>query len=109
MDSPSDSKEIRKQKEAVRFLYYRKFDEVADPIKVPARTAFMECLYISTAAKFFDEYSERCEKWLAKVYKSEFRTLEEVRPNAGLVGTGLKDRAFLVDTKLVPFDVSVRK
>ncbi|MEO7096322.1 MAG: tetratricopeptide repeat protein [Polyangiales bacterium] len=109
LDQPSDSKEVKKQKEATRFLYYSVFDRTAEPIKQPARTAFMECLFISTQAKFFDDYSERCEKWLAKVYKSEFRTLEEVRPSPGLVGTGLKDRAFLVDSKLVPFDVAVRK
>ncbi|GAC1351623.1 MAG: hypothetical protein NVSMB1_06410 [Polyangiales bacterium] len=82
---------------------------MAEPIKAPARNAFQECLTVSTQAKFFDDYSERCEKWLAKVYKNEFRTLEELRPAPGLVGTGLKDRAFLVDSKLVPFDVATRK
>jgi hypothetical protein len=109
LDQPADSAAIKKEKAATRALYYSVFDRTAEPLKVPARTAFMECLLISTQAKFFDEYSERCEKWLAKVYKSEFRTLEELRPNAGLVGTGLKDRAFLVDSKLVPFDVAARK
>ncbi|GAC1536771.1 MAG: hypothetical protein NVS3B10_00880 [Polyangiales bacterium] len=109
MDQPGDSANIKKEKAATRALYFSVFDRVAEPIKVPARTAFMECLLISTEAKFFDEYSERCEKWLAKVYKSEFRTLEEVRPSPGLVGSGIKDRAFLVDAKLVPFDVAGRK
>jgi len=109
LEAPGDSDKIKKEKAATRALYYSVFDRVAEPIKNPARTAFQECLLISTQAKFFDEYSERCEKWLAKVYKSEFRTLEELRPQPGLVGTGLKDRAFLVDAKLVPFDVSSRK
>ena len=90
-------------------MFFRKLDQVAQPIKEPARTAFKECLEVSTQAKFFDEYSERCEKWLAKVYKTEYRTLEEKRPEAGLVGSGIKDRAFLVDSKLVPFDVTGRK
>ena len=109
MDQPNDPVALKKEKAATRALYYSVFDKVAEPIKSPARTAFMECLLISTEAKFFDEYSERCEKWLAKVYKSEFRTLEEIRPQPGLVGSGLKDRAFLVDSKLVPFDVTTRK
>jgi hypothetical protein len=106
---PSDSKSIKEQKAALRSLFFRKLDQVAEPIKTPARTAFKECLEVSTQAKFFDEYSERCEKWLAKVYKNEYRTLEEKRPEAGLVGSGIKDRAFLVDSKLVPFDVAARK
>lgn len=106
---PGDSKSIKEQKAALRSLFFRKLDQVAEPIKTPARTAFKECLEVSTQAKFFDEYSERCEKWLAKVYKNEYRTLEEKRPEAGLVGSGIKDRAFLVDSKLVPFDVTGRK
>ena len=109
IDQPGDSKTIKDSKAATRALYYSAFDKVAEPLKVPARTAFMKCLVISTESKFFDDYSERCEKWLAKVYKNEFRTLEEIRPSAGLVGSGLKDRAFLVDAKLIPFDVTTRK
>ncbi len=108
-DLPSDSTAIKKEKAILRSLFFRKLDQVAEPIKTPARTAFKECLEVSTQAKFFDEYSERCEKWLAKVYKNEYRTLEEKRPEAGLVGSGIKDRAFLVDSKLVPFDVTGRK
>jgi hypothetical protein len=108
-DQPGDSKSIKDQKAALRSLFFRKLDQVAQPIKEPARTAFKECLEVSTQAKFFDEYSERCEKWLAKVYKTEYRTLEEKRPEAGLVGSGIKDRAFLVDSKLAPFDVAGRK
>lgn len=108
-DQPGDSKSIKEQKAALRSMFFRKLDQVAQPIKEPARTAFKECLEVSTQAKFFDEYSERCEKWLAKVYKTEYRTLEEKRPEAGLVGSGIKDRAFLVDSKLVPFDVTGRK
>lgn len=119
MDQPGDDKKeimvqgkkstVAKEKAATRALYYSVFDKVAEPIKSPARTAFMECLLISTESKFFDEFSERCETWLSKVYKSEFRKLEELRPSPGLVGSGVKDRAFLVDAKLVPFDVSTRK
>jgi hypothetical protein len=108
-DLPGDSPNIKKEKGILRSLFFRKLDQVAEPIKTPARTAFKECLEVSTQAKFFDEYSERCEKWLAKVYKNEYRTLEEKRPEPGLVGSGLKDRAFLVDSKLVPFDVTGRK
>jgi hypothetical protein len=106
---PGDSTNIKKEKGILRSLFFRKLDQVAEPIKTPARTAFKECLEVSTQAKFFDAYSERCEKWLAKVYKNEYRTLEEKRPEAGLVGSGIKDRAFLVDSKLVPFDVTGRK
>lgn len=106
---PGDSPSIKKEKGILRSLFFRKLDQVAEPIKTPARTAFKECLEVSTQAKFFDGYSERCEKWLAKVYKNEYRTLEEKRPEAGLVGSGIKDRAFLVDSKLVPFDVTGRK
>ncbi|MFI5298895.1 MAG: tetratricopeptide repeat protein [Polyangiales bacterium] len=109
MDQPGDSPSIKKEKAAVRALYYSTFDRVAEPIKMPARSAFMECLELSTRAKFFDEFSERCEKWLARVYKSEFRTLEELRPTGGIVGTGMKERSFLVDTKLTPVDVGARK
>lgn len=108
-DLPGDDKKMKNEKAALRSLFFRKLDQVAEPIKTPARTAFKECLEVSTQAKFFDEYSERCEKWLAKVYKNEYRTLEEKRPEPGLVGSGLKDRAFLVDAKLVPFDVTTRK
>jgi len=105
---PGDSEALRRRKLEIQQLYYSIFDRVAEPIKTPARSAFQECLLISTQARFFDAYSERCERWLAKVYKSEFRTLEELKPAAGLVGKGL-DRAFLVDTKLIPFDPATRK
>jgi hypothetical protein len=109
MDQPSDSTAIKKEKAATRALYYSVFDKTAEPIKAPARSAFMLCLTISTEAKFFDDFSERCETWLSKVYKNEFRKMEELRPSPGLVGSGIKDRAFLVDAKLVPFDVTGRK
>ncbi len=108
-DLPSDAPNIKKEKGILRRLFYNKLDQVAQPIIQPARTAFKECLEVSTRAQFFDEYSERCEKWLAKKFKNEYRTLAEVRPSAGLVGSGIKDRAFLVDSKLVPFDVAGRK
>jgi hypothetical protein len=107
--SPSDPPKIREIKESTKKLYLFQLDKAAEPIKMPAKQAFKECLLVSTRAKFFDDYSERCEKWLAKAYKNEFRTLEEIRPTGGLVGTGLKDRTFLVDSKLVPFDVAGRK
>ncbi len=90
-------------------MYKSKFDIAAEPVKSKAKAAFVECLTVSTRAKFFDSYSERCERWLSANYKSEYRRMDELRPAGGLVGSGLKDRAFLVDAKLVPFDVSTRK
>jgi hypothetical protein len=90
-------------------MYKSKFDIAAEPVKSKAKAAFVECLTVSTKAKFFDSYSERCERWLSANFKNEYRRMEELRPTGGLVGSGLKDRAFLVDSKLIPFDVSTRK
>lgn len=106
---PIETRSIADIKKDNIAMYKSKFDIAAEPVKSKAKAAFVECLVVSTKAKFFDQYSERCERWLSQNYKNEYRRMEELRPAGGLVGSGLKDRAFLVDSKLIPFDVSNRK
>jgi hypothetical protein len=106
----TDDSVTKAMKISMQRLYRQRLDEVAsNPLRKPARAAFVECLKVSTRAKFFDNYSERCEQWLNKVDPTSFRTLDEVRPSGGLIDGGLKDRPFLMDSKLVPFDVVGQK
>lgn len=78
----------------MRNAYYGALDEKSEPIKVRAKGAFETCLKYSVDYQYFDDYSRACEVWLSRTYRNEYHAVDEFRPAAGLVDTGLNDRAY---------------
>ncbi|MBI5538254.1 MAG: hypothetical protein HY898_36365 [Deltaproteobacteria bacterium] len=67
-------------------------DPVYEPFRVRAKGAYVLCLGISSSRRFFDATSARCEAWLARNHRQEFRALVEYVPPPTNNGSWLDDR-----------------
>ncbi|MBI5531308.1 MAG: tetratricopeptide repeat protein [Deltaproteobacteria bacterium] len=77
-----------------RGAYTGGLDQVSEPIKLRAKSAFQACLERSVQHQYFDEYSRACEEWLARNYKSEYHLVDEFRSAPNQVGSGLNDKPY---------------
>jgi hypothetical protein len=97
---PSD---IKKDTE-LRNAYYGGLDEASEPDKLRAKAAFETCLKYSVTYQFFDEYSRKCEEWLAKTYKNEYHQIDEFRASPNNIGSGLNDRPYPLEIGGTPYN-----
>jgi len=101
-DAPIPS-DIKKDTE-LRNAYYGGLDEASEPDKLRAKAAFETCLKYSVTYQFFDEYSRKCEVWLAKAYKNEYHAIDEFRAAPNNIGSGLNDRPYPLQIGGEPFN-----
>ena len=77
----------------IRGVYYDQLDAASEPYKVNgAKPALKKCLDLSVKYQYFDEFSRRCEVWLAKNYKSEYHVVDELRGTPTLANSSLDDK-----------------
>jgi tetratricopeptide (TPR) repeat protein len=76
----------------IRTAYYGALDEASEPQKQQAKGAYEVCLGYSVKYQYFDEYSRRCEEWLAQNYKAEYHLVDEFRGSPNRVNTVLKEQ-----------------
>lgn len=69
-------------------VYYEEIDRRSEPFKANlAKPALKKCLELSTKHQYSDAFSRSCELWLAKNYKQEYHTVDELRA-APTLGNG---------------------
>ncbi len=83
--------------EDIRGNYYAALDEASEPQKQAAKGAFKECLNLSVAFQYFDEFSRACEVWLAKNYGAEYHLIDEFRGSPTRVAGGLTEKPAAVN------------
>jgi hypothetical protein len=64
----------------LRGEYYAKLDQVSEPQKQTAKSAFKTCVDDSVKYQYFDEHARRCTEWLSRNYGTEFPLIDELRP-----------------------------
>lgn len=85
--------EAWKKDAEIRGVYYDALDQRSEPIKVQrAKPALVTCLTYSVKFQYFDEYSRRCEEWLAKNYKAEYHVVDELRGAPTRSNSALDDK-----------------
>ena len=76
----------------LRTSYYGALDDASEPQKKQAKSAFEVCLGYSVKYQYFDQFSRRCEEWLAKEYKNEYHLIDEFRGAPNRVNSVLKEQ-----------------
>ena len=78
----------------IRTAYYGALDDASEPQKQQAKSAFEVCLSYSVKYQYFDEFSRRCEEWLASNYKSEYHLVDEFRGSPNRVNSALREQPY---------------
>lgn len=78
----------------LRTAYYGALDDASEPQKQQAKGAFEICLGYSVKYQYFDEFSRRCEEWLASNYKSEYHLIDEFRGSPNRANSALREQAY---------------
>jgi TolA-binding protein len=76
----------------LRTSYYGALDDASEPQKKQAKSAFEVCLGYSVKYQYFDQFSRKCEEWLAKEYKNEYHLIDEFRGAPNRVNSVLKEQ-----------------
>jgi hypothetical protein len=76
----------------LRTAYYGALDDASEPQKQAARGAFETCLGYSVKYQYFDDYSRRCEEWLAENYKTEYHLIDEFRGSPNRVNSPMMEQ-----------------
>jgi hypothetical protein len=87
----------------LRGNYYANLDEASEPQKQAAKGAYKKCLDYSVKYQYFDEYSRKCEEWLAKNYGAEYHLIDEFRGAPTRMNSGLSDRPQPLNLDGTPF------
>ncbi len=83
-----------KKDDMIRETYYSALDEKSEPWKEQAKGAMITCLSYSVKYQYFDEFSRRCEEWLADTYKGQFHLIDEFRDAPTRVNSALREQAY---------------
>lgn len=76
----------------LRTAYYGSLDDASEPQKRVAKSAYEVCLGYSVKYQYFDEFSRRCEEWLAENYKSEYHLIDEFRGAPSRINDPLREQ-----------------
>jgi tetratricopeptide (TPR) repeat protein len=76
----------------LRTAYYGALDDASEPQKQTARGAFETCLGYSVKYQYFDDFSRRCEEWLAENYKTEYHLIDEFRGSPNRVNSPMMEQ-----------------
>ncbi len=76
----------------LRNAYYASLDEASEPQKQTAKGAFETCLGYSVKYQYFDDFSRRCEEWLAEQYKTEYHLIDEFRGSPNRVNSAMMEQ-----------------
>jgi hypothetical protein len=78
----------------IRTAYYGALDDASEPYKKGAKSAYEVCLGYSVKYQYFDEFSRKCEEWLAENYKNEYHLIDEFRGGPNRVNTALREQGY---------------
>jgi len=67
-------------------VYREQLSSASEPMHFRAKAAYKKCVDVSMKYQYFDERALRCGAWLAKHFRGEFTTVDEVAP--GFAGVG---------------------
>lgn len=76
----------------LRTAYYGALDDASEPQKQTAKGAFETCLGYSVKYQYFDEYSRKCEVWLAETYKNDYHLIDEFRGSPNRVNSPMMEQ-----------------
>jgi tetratricopeptide (TPR) repeat protein len=76
----------------LRTAYYGALDDASEQQKQTARGAFETCLGYSVKYQYFDDFSRRCEEWLAENYKTEYHLIDEFRGSPNRVNSPMMEQ-----------------
>ena len=80
----------------LKYLKKSARDEARAAFKQQAKGAYQVCLGYSVKYQYFDDYSRKCEEWLAQNYKAEFHLVDEFRGAPNKVNNPLDEQAYPV-------------
>jgi hypothetical protein len=84
--------EFMKKDYELRTAYYGALDDASEPQKQTAKGAFETCLSYSVKYQYFDDYSRRCEVWLAETYKNDYHLIDEFRGSPNRVNSPMMEQ-----------------
>jgi len=76
----------------LRTAYYGALDDASEPQKGTAKGAFETCLGYSVKYQYFDDYSRKCEVWLAETYKNDYHLIDEFRGSPNRVNSPMMEQ-----------------
>lgn len=76
----------------LRTAYYGALDDASEPQKQTAKGAFETCLGYSVKYQYFDDYSRKCEVWLADTYKTDYHLIDEFRGSPNRVNSPMMEQ-----------------
>lgn len=76
----------------LRTAYYGALDDASEPQKQTAKGAFETCLGYSVKYQYFDDFSRKCEVWLADTYKNEYHLIDEFRGSPNRVNSPMMEQ-----------------
>jgi len=76
----------------LRTAYYGALDDASEPQKQTAKGAFETCLGYSVKYQYFDDYSRKCEVWLAETYKTDYHLIDEFRGSPNRVNSPMMEQ-----------------
>lgn len=84
--------EFMKKDYELRTAYYGALDDASEPQKQTAKGAFETCLGYSVKYQYFDDYSRKCEVWLAETYKTDYHLIDEFRGSPNRVNSPMMEQ-----------------
>jgi TolA-binding protein len=84
--------EFMKKDYELRTAYYGALDDASEPQKQTAKGAFETCLGYSVKYQYFDDYSRKCEVWLADTYKNDYHLIDEFRGSPNRVNSPMMEQ-----------------